>query len=124
MTCWEQSTCPLVCNVEIGSLAELLEDDDGVSVEVIDIRTLHPMDTGTLVASAKKTGRFMTAEHSKYTLGPGAEAIARVAEGVPGVHVTRIAHPDAPPPGYPEGMNWTYPDTDNILAGARELLSR
>ncbi|MDP7674500.1 MAG: transketolase C-terminal domain-containing protein [Dehalococcoidia bacterium] len=109
---------------DVLAAAESLEDNDGVSVEVIDIRTLRPMDTETLVASARKTGRFMTAEHSKYSLGPGAEAVARVAEEVPGVHVTRISHPDTPPPGAPEMLNYTYPDIDNILAGARGLLSR
>lgn len=95
---------------------------EGVGVEAIDLRTLHPMDTETLVTSASKTGRVLTVDQGKYTLCMGSEVIARVAEGVPGVRVKRIAHPDAPPPGAPEMFNWITPNAENVYRAAMMLL--
>jgi len=95
---------------------------DGVSVESIDLRTLHPMDTETLCKSVEKTRRLLTVDQSKYTLCPGAEVIARVAEGVPGAKFKRIAFPDAPPPGAPEMFVWMKPNQDHVYRAAKMLL--
>ena len=75
----------------------------GMSVEAIDLRSLKPMDTATLVKSAQKTKRLLPVDQSYYTLCPGAEVIARVAENVDGARYKRVAFPDAPPPAAPEG---------------------
>lgn len=106
----------------IMSATERLQQE-GVSVEAIDLRSLHPIDTETLVKSAEKTGKVLTVDQSKYTLGPGAEVIARIAEGVPGTHFRRIAYPDAPPPGAPEMFNWMTPNADHVYDAAARLLS-
>jgi pyruvate/2-oxoglutarate/acetoin dehydrogenase E1 component len=95
---------------------------EGISVEAIDLRSLHPMDTETLVKSAAKTGHLLTVDQGKYTLCPGTEVIARVAEGVPGVKVRRLAHPDAPPPGAPEMFNWIKVDANKTYGAAKLLL--
>ncbi len=54
----------------------------GMKVEAIDLRSLKPMDTETLVKSVQKTKYLLTVDQSYYTLCPGAEVIARCAENV------------------------------------------
>lgn len=110
-----------------GSMTDIMKaatrlQADGISVEVIDLRTLHPMDTETLVKSAEKTRKLLTVDQSKYTLCPGAEVIARVAEGVPGTKFKRIAFPDAPPPGAPEMFLWMRPNDEHVYRAAKMLL--
>ena len=65
----------------------------GMSVELIDLRSLNPMDTETLIKSVQKTKRLLTFDLSKYTLAPGAEVIARVAEGVEATKSPRARPP-------------------------------
>ena len=91
----------------------------GMSVELIDLRSLNPMDTETLVKSVQKTKRLLTFDLSKYTLAPGAEVVARVAEGVEGAKFKRIAHPDAPPAAAPEMYLWSRPDENNLFDAAK-----
>ncbi|MCK4711569.1 MAG: hypothetical protein KAT26_01685 [Marinosulfonomonas sp.] len=95
---------------------------EGMSVEVIDLRVLKEMDTATLVKSVAKTKRLLTVDQSYYTLCPGAEVIARVAENVDGARYKRVAFPDAPPPASPERFVWMRPDADNIAGAARALV--
>jgi 2-oxoisovalerate dehydrogenase E1 component len=64
------------------SAAELLAAD-GVEVEVVDVRTLVPLDTETVLRSVAKTGRLVTAEEAPRVHGFGAEITARVAELLP-----------------------------------------
>lgn len=95
---------------------------DGVKVEAIDLRALKPMDTETLVKSVQKTKRLLTVDQSYYTLCPGAEVIARVAENVDGARFKRVAFPDAPPPASPEMFVWMRPDADKVYGAAKKLL--
>jgi pyruvate dehydrogenase E1 component beta subunit len=95
----------------------------GMKVEAIDLRSLKPMDTETLVKSVQKTKRLLTFDQSYFTLCPGAEVIALVAENVDGARYKRIAFPDAPPPASPEMFNWMKPNAGHILAAARKLVS-
>jgi len=97
---------------------------EGVSVEAVDLVTLHPLDTATLVTSAKKTGRLLTVDQSKYTLCPGTEVIARVAEALPGIKVKRIAFPDVPPPAAPEMLEYMRINPDHVYAAAKALLAK
>jgi pyruvate dehydrogenase E1 component beta subunit len=94
----------------------------GMKVEAIDLRSLKPMDTATLVASVQKTKRLLTFDQSYYTLCPGAEVIARVAENVDGARYKRIAFPDAPPPASPEMFTWMRPNASHIVAAATKLV--
>ena len=96
--------------------------DEGMSVEVIDLRVLKEMDTETLVNSVAKTKHLLTVDQSYYTLCPGAEVIARVAENVDGARYKRVAFPDAPPPASPEMFVWLRPDAENIAGAARALV--
>ncbi len=95
---------------------------DGMSVEVIDLRTFKEMDTETLVNSVSKTKRLLTFDQSYYTLCPGAEVIARVAENVEGVKFKRIAFPDAPPPASPEMFTWMRPNAGHIIEVAKKMV--
>jgi pyruvate dehydrogenase E1 component beta subunit len=94
----------------------------GMSVEAIDLRSLKPMDTDTLVSSVRKTKRLLTVDQSYYTLCPGAEVIARVAENVDGARYKRVAFPDAPPPAAPEMFTWMKPNADHVVAAAKKLV--
>jgi len=106
---------------EVMKAAEQLKAN-GMGVEAIDLRSLKPMDTETLVNSVHKTKRLLTVDQSYYTLCPGAEVIARVAENVEGARFKRIAFPDAPPPASPEMFLWMRPNADNIVAAAEKLV--
>lgn len=108
---------PYVTQVAEGLTAE------GVSVEVVDLRTLYPLDRATIVASASKTGRVLVAEPGKYSYGVGAEVVASIAEAAPGVIARRIAYPDAPPPAAPEMFNYMQVTADRIGAAARVVLN-
>jgi len=95
---------------------------NGMGVEAIDLRSLKPMDTDTLVNSVQKTKRLLTVDQSYYTLGPGAEVVARVAENVDGAKFKRIAFPDAPPPASPEMFLWMRPNANNVISAAKKLV--
>lgn len=96
--------------------------EEGMSPEVIDLRVLKEMDTETLVNSVAKTKRLLTVDQSYYTLCPGAEVIARVAENVEGARFKRVAFPDAPPPASPEMFLWMRPNADHVFDAATKLV--
>jgi pyruvate dehydrogenase E1 component beta subunit len=111
-----------------GGMPEVLKATDalkkaGMKVEAIDLRSLKPMDTETLVKSVQKTKRLLAVDQSYYTLGPAAEVIARVAENVDGARFKRIAFPDAPPPASPEMFLWMRPNAEHIVAAAKKLVA-
>jgi pyruvate/2-oxoglutarate/acetoin dehydrogenase E1 component len=106
---------------EVLKAAENLKSS-GMSVEVIDLRSLKPMDTETLVKSVGKTKALLAVDQTYYTLGPAAEVIARVAENVDGARYKRVAFPDAPPPASPEMFLWMRPNADHIADAAKALV--
>jgi acetoin:2,6-dichlorophenolindophenol oxidoreductase subunit beta len=106
---------------EVTKAAERLAQN-GMGVEAIDLRSLKPMDTETLVNSVQKTKRLLTVDQSYYTLCPGAEVIARVAENVVGARFKRVAFPDAPPPASPEMFMYMRPNADHVIAAAKNLV--
>lgn len=110
-----------------GGMPEVLKATEelqkaGMKVEAIDLRSLKPMDTETLVNSVRKTKRLLAVDQSYYTLGPAAEVIARVAENVDGARFKRIAFPDAPPPAAPEMFLWMRPNAGHIVSAAKKLV--
>ncbi|MGH9195240.1 MAG: alpha-ketoacid dehydrogenase subunit beta, partial [Acidimicrobiia bacterium] len=60
--------------------AAMAAEEDGVSVEVVDLRSLVPLDVGTLIQSVRKTGRAIVVHEAPKTLGFGAEVSARIME--------------------------------------------
>ncbi len=98
---------------------------DGISVEVIDLCTLYPMDTLTVLQSVKKTGRLITVEEGPHTGGIGAEVIARVATAGFGVLKTapvRIAAPECPIPYAKNLENAMMPTPDRIAEAIRKIM--
>ena len=97
---------------------------DGVSVEVIDVATLKPLDTSTILGSVEKTGRCVIVHEAPLTGGFGAEIAARLAErGL--LHllapVRRVTGYDIVMP-LPRLESHNMPDPGRIMAAARETL--
>jgi pyruvate dehydrogenase E1 component beta subunit len=93
----------------------------GVSVEYIDLQSIKPLDTATLFASVKKTGRLLVVEHGPYG-GFSSHVISEVAQFVPGSKVRKITFPDAPGPGAREMIEWMRPDAPKILDAAVKMM--
>ena len=98
---------------------------EGVEAEVIDLRTLVPLDEDTLVASVEKTGRAIVTHEAQLTGGFGAEVAARLAErAFPWLDapIRRVAHADRPAPFAKNLEQALMPSKDRLLAAARDLL--
>jgi pyruvate/2-oxoglutarate/acetoin dehydrogenase E1 component len=99
---------------------------EGVSVEVVDPRTLRPLDTETLAASARKTGRVIVVYEAVKTLGIGAEIAARIAEGDAFYHlrapIVRVGGQECPIP-YNRGLERAaVPQEEDIVAAVRRVM--
>ena len=97
---------------------------DGISTEVVDPRTLVPLDTESVLESVKKTSRLVTAEDSCVTCGPGAEIVARVTERAMDYpeNVVRIACPDIPAPFSPPLQKAFMPGKEMIVKSIKEIV--
>lgn len=96
----------------------------GISAEVIDPRTLKPLDVATIEESVRKTRRLLVVEHGYYTASFGSHIIAEVAQSVAGARMRKIAFPDASGPGAAGMMAWLRPDAPKILDAAIQLARR
>lgn len=97
---------------------------EGTDVEVIDARSLSPLDWTTLVASARKTGRVVIVEEGARTGGVGAEIAAGLAERISNLTIVRVASPDIPVPFTPILENAYRPDANRIEAAVRQVTSK
>jgi pyruvate/2-oxoglutarate/acetoin dehydrogenase E1 component len=97
---------------------------DAISAEVIDLRTLVPLDIDSILASVKKTARLVTAEDSCVTCGVGAEIVARVTERAMDCleNVVRIASPDIPAPFSPPLQKAYMPGKEKIAQAVRGVV--
>ena len=99
-------------------------EEDGVDVEVIDLRTLNPLDTDTILRSIRKTGKLLIVHEDTLTGGFGGEIAALVAEKAFSsldAPVKRVAAKDSPVPYGPTLENAMLPQTSDILSALREL---
>ncbi len=106
--------------------AEALEKD-GIDLEVIDPRTLKPLDEDVILSSVKKTGRLMIVHEACKTGGFGAEIAAIVAEKALDyldAPIKRVAAPDSPVPFNPRLENSVIPNEDDIMTAALELMGK
>jgi acetoin:2,6-dichlorophenolindophenol oxidoreductase subunit beta len=97
---------------------------DGISVELIDLRTLRPIDTETILESVRKTNRIVVVEEGPVTGGWAGEVLARVTEEALG-HLDdawRIATPNTPIPYSPPLEDAFLPGPDRIAAEIRRRL--
>jgi acetoin:2,6-dichlorophenolindophenol oxidoreductase subunit beta len=101
--------------------ASVLEGE-GVSVELIDPRTIAPMDHATIARSVARTGRLMLAEEANLTGGVGAEVVARAAESVARpIRVARVAMPDMIHPYSASMERLIIPNASTIAEAVRRL---
>jgi pyruvate dehydrogenase E1 component beta subunit len=99
---------------------------DGIELEVIDPRTLVPLDMETIVASVEKTGRALVVHEAVRTAGPGAEIAARIQEAAffaLDAPVWRLGALDTPIPQSPDLEQLVIPSAAEIQAAARELVA-
>jgi pyruvate dehydrogenase E1 component beta subunit len=103
--------------------AEALAADD-LSAEVVDLRTLCPLDMDTVIASATKTGRVLIVEEGPRTGGFAAEVACRIFEAAYDsldAPIRRLAGPDSPVPAARNLEAAILPDVARIATAAREL---
>jgi len=101
-----------------------VREAEGTSVEVVDLRTLVPLDRETVLESVRKTGKAMIVHEDNLTGGFGAEVAAIVAQEAfehLDAPVTRVAAIDTPIPFTPVLEREYLPTEDDILRAAREL---
>ncbi|OYR83155.1 alpha-ketoacid dehydrogenase subunit beta [Halorubrum sp. E3] len=98
---------------------------EGIDVEVVDLRTLVPLDTDTILESVRKTGRLVVVDEDYRSFGVTGEVIARVADRDLGAldAVERVAVPDVPIPYARPMENEVIPDADDIEARVRAVAS-
>ncbi len=104
--------------------AEQLEREDGLSVEVIDLRTLLPMDDEAIVATVKKTNRVMIVHEDTRTGGIAGEITARINETCFAwldAPVLRVTAHDVPLPYSPPLEDFVLPQVSDIVTVARHL---
>ena len=97
---------------------------DGIEAEVLDLRTLRPLDEEAILVSVKRTARCLILHEDTRTMGIGAEVAALVAERAFGqldAPVVRVAAPDTPVPFSPPLEEAFLPNTRTLIAAARKL---
>ncbi len=98
--------------------------EEGIEVEVIDPRTLVPLDKSAILESVAKTGRLLIADPAHKTCGAAAEIAAIVAEeGFASLRapIRRVVAPDVHPPFSPALESLMYPTADRIASGVKAL---
>ena len=104
--------------------AEQLEKEDGLSVEVLDLRSLQPMDDAAIFATVKKTNRVMIVHEDTRTGGVAGEVTARITENVfewLDAPILRVTAADVPLPYSPPLEDFVLPQTSDIVTVARRL---
>jgi pyruvate dehydrogenase E1 component beta subunit len=120
--------CTVVANllmVHRAMQAARVLESEAVEVEVIDVRTLVPLDQETVLSSVRRTGRLVIAEEDNLTGGWGAEIAARVAEHCMDsldAPIRRVAAPDTPVPFAPSMENFYVPSVERIVSTIRSML--
>ena len=105
--------------------AERIEREDGRLIEVIDLRSLAPLDKQAILASVKKTNRVIVLHEASLTGGIGGEISAIIAEEAfewLDAPVIRIASIDSPVPFAPAMEDYYLPSLDEIVEGCRKVL--
>lgn len=105
--------------------AEMLEENDGASVEIVDLLTISPLDDTLFSESARKTGRVVVVHEAPRSFGPGAEIVARLVERsflYLEAPVRRVTGYDIVTPLFAREQDY-LPDAGRIVAAARETLS-
>ena len=98
---------------------------DGIEVEVIDLRSIYPLDMDTVLESVGKTGKAMVVYEDTKFLGVGAEVAAQIAEHALfdlDAPIVRVAGPHVPAMPYSSTLEkWFLPDSDSLEQNMRKL---
>jgi pyruvate dehydrogenase E1 component beta subunit len=101
--------------------------DEGISAEIVDLRTLVPLDRDTVLQSVRKTGRLLVADEDYLSFGLSGEIAALVAENLDSVvlkaPVRRLAVPDVPIPFSRPLEQFVIPQVHHIATVARQLMN-
>ena len=107
--------------------AEILKAQ-GIDAEIIDLRTLYPMDKETIIKSVCKTGRALIVHEASKTGGLGGEISASIVESEAFDYlkapIKRLAGKDVPIPYNPQLEKAVVPDTDEIVEEIKSLINR
>jgi pyruvate/2-oxoglutarate/acetoin dehydrogenase E1 component len=112
--------------VQVAEEAASELEREGVATEVIDIRSIRPLDEETILGSVRKTNRVIVLHEAPLTGGAGGEIAARIAERAfdwLDAPVVRLASLDTPVPYSPPLEEFFLPNRDKVLRSARELLA-
>lgn len=104
--------------------AEKLSQEDGLNIEVIDLRTLAPLDKDAILETVKKTNRVLILHEASLTGGIGGELSAIIAEEAfewLDAPIIRVASIDSPVPFAPEMEDYYLPSLDEIIDACRKL---
>ena len=94
---------------------------EGIDAEVVDLRTLRPLDAETLAASAAKTKRLVVVEEGPLTGGYASDVIALCVEEAGPIRAKRVAMPDVPIPFSAPLEDWARPSVEKVVAAAKAL---
>jgi pyruvate dehydrogenase E1 component beta subunit len=100
---------------------------DGINAEVIDLRTIKPMDVETIVESLKKTGRIVTVEEGWRQSGVGAEIAARIMEEAfdwLDAPIARVTGEEVPMPYAANLEKLALPSVDKVVEAAKAVCYR
>ncbi|VVB77395.1 1-deoxy-D-xylulose-5-phosphate synthase [uncultured archaeon] len=100
-------------------------DDKKVDAEIIDLRTINPLDEASIIQSAKKTGRVVIVHEAQTSFGVGAEIAARIAEKAIyelSAPIIRVASPSLPYP-FPGYENYYIPNAKKVASAIDKVLS-
>ena len=114
------------CVIRTLTVAEELKKD-GIELEVVDLRTLKPLDEDVILSSVKKTGKAMVVYEAVRTGGFGAEIAAMIAEKAfdyLDAPVKRVAALDSPIPFNPRMEDYILPNENDIKTAAMELMGK
>ncbi len=101
--------------------------EEGISAEVVDLRTLRPLDHETIVQSVQKTNRLVTVEEGWSPMGVGAEVVARVVEHAfdyLDAPPLRVACEDVPMPYAANLEVLALPSVDKVVAAVKTVMNR
>ncbi len=125
----EGSDVTLICTSSMRQIcekaAEMLEAD-GISAEVIDPRTIVPLDEATIIESVKKNSRAIVVDEGHQNFGTTAEIAARISEKAfyyLDAPVIRMGAMDVPVPFSPALEDLTVPTPEGVAANARKIVS-
>jgi pyruvate dehydrogenase E1 component beta subunit len=106
-------------------VARRLEQEQGISIEVVDVRSLRPLDRPTLIESVRKTNRCVVVEEDWYSYGVGAELVATIQEGAfdyLDAPIKRVAQAEVPLPYAKVMEQAALPKASNLVDVIKQTL--